>query len=121
MMTVAPPPMDPVLLAQTDSKPHGSRVERVEQLPLHAYTTSSRHAAAILAAIAFIHWWKGRGSKAHQFRQLALEAGPAYRLARLSELLNRSGSDAVSCRSPTSLLEQGAKRKFPTGRNYRSI
>ena len=31
--------------------------------------------------------------------QIALEAGPAYRLATLSELMIYSGSDAMSCRS----------------------
>jgi hypothetical protein len=47
-------PMDRVLLAQTDSKPHWSRVEWAEQLLLHAYTRSStRHSAPILTAIAF--------------------------------------------------------------------
>jgi hypothetical protein len=79
-------PMDRVLLAQTDSKPHWSRVEWAEQLLLHAYTHSStRHSAPILTAIAFINWWEGRGSKAHQFLQLALEADPDYHLARLSD------------------------------------
>lgn len=79
-------PMDRVLLAQTDSKPRWSRVEWAEQLLLHAYTHSStRHSAPILTAIAFINWWEGRGSKAHQFLQLALEADPGYHLARLSD------------------------------------
>jgi hypothetical protein len=79
-------PMDRVLLAQTNSKPHWSRVEWAEQLLLHAYTRSStRHSAPILTAIAFINWWEGRGSKAHQFLQLALEADPGYHLARLSD------------------------------------
>ncbi|MCB5293468.1 hypothetical protein BJQ90_02918 [Arthrobacter sp. SO3] len=35
-----------------------------------------------------------------KFPQLSLEAGPAYRLARLSELMIGSGSVAISCRSP---------------------
>ena len=69
-------PMDRVLLAQTNSKPHWSRVEWADQLLLHAYTRSTRHSAPIFTAIAFINWWEGRGSKAHQFRQLALEADP---------------------------------------------
>ncbi|MCB5275909.1 hypothetical protein BJG92_03463 [Arthrobacter sp. SO5] len=79
-------PMDRVLLAQTNSKPRWSRVEWAEQLLLHAYTRSSTsHSAPILTAIAFINWWEGRGSKAHQFLQLALEADPGYHLARLSD------------------------------------
>jgi hypothetical protein len=55
----------------------GPPVEWAEQLLLHAYTRSStRHSAPIVTAIAFISWWEGGGSKAHQFLQLALEAGP---------------------------------------------
>ena len=37
----------------------------------------------------------GRGSKAHQFLQLDLDADPAYRLARLSEQMIGSGLVAV--------------------------
>ncbi|MCO4239618.1 DUF4192 family protein [Pseudarthrobacter raffinosi] len=94
-------PMNRVLLAQTNSNPHWSRVKWAEQVLLHAYTRSStRHSAPILTAIAFINWWEGRGSKAHQFLQLALEADPGYHLGRLSELMICSGSVAMSCRSP---------------------
>ena len=71
-------PMDRVLLAQTHGKPQWSRVEWAQQLLLHAYTHSStKHSAPILTAIAFVNWWEGRGSKAHQFLQLALEADPS--------------------------------------------
>jgi hypothetical protein len=85
-------PMDRVLLAQTHGGPQWSRVEWAQQLLLHAYTHSStKHSAPILTAIAFVNWWEGRGSKAHQFLQLALEADPAYRLARLSDLMIGSG------------------------------
>ena len=37
------------------------------------------------------NWWEGRGSKAHQFLQLALDTDPAYRLARLSDQMIGSG------------------------------
>ncbi|MET3144155.1 MULTISPECIES: hypothetical protein [unclassified Arthrobacter] len=78
--------MDRVLLAQTHGGLQWSRVEWAEQLLLRAYTHSStRHSAPLLTAVAFINWWEGRVSKAHQFRELALEARPAYRLARLSD------------------------------------
>ena len=84
--------MDRVLLAQTHGGPQWSRVEWAQQLLLHAYTHSStKHSAPILTAIAFVNWWEGRGSKAHQFLQLALEADQAYRLARLSDLMIGSG------------------------------
>lgn len=92
--------MDRVLLAQTHSKPHCSRIEWAEQL-LHAYTRSiTRHSAPILTAIAFINWREGRGSKAHQFLQLALEAVPGYHLARLGDQMICSRSVAMLCRSP---------------------
>jgi len=79
-------------MAQTHGGPQWSRVEWAQQLLLHAYTHSStKHSAPILTAIAFVNWWEGRGSKAHQFLQLALEADPAYRLARLSDLMIGSG------------------------------
>ncbi|MBP1136514.1 hypothetical protein JOE31_002746 [Arthrobacter sp. PvP023] len=68
-------PMDRVLLGQTHGGPQWSRVEWAQQLLLHAYTHSNtKHSAPILTAIAFVNWWEGRGSKAHQFLQLALEA-----------------------------------------------
>jgi hypothetical protein len=85
-------PMDRILLAQTHGKPQWSRVEWAEQLLVHAYTHSpTKHAAPSLTAIAFINWWEGRGSKAHQFLELALEADPNYRLARLSDQMIGTG------------------------------
>lgn len=79
-------PLELVLLGQTQGKPQWSRVEWAQQLLLHAYThCSSEHSAALLTTIGYINWWEGRGSKAHQFLQLALEADPSYRLARLSD------------------------------------
>ncbi|MCB5291695.1 DUF4192 family protein [Arthrobacter sp. SO3] len=114
--------MDRILLAQTNSKPHWSRVEWAEQLLLHAYTHSStRHSAPILTAIAFINWWEGRGSKAHQFLPLALEADPGYHLARLSKLMISSGSAACHAVPPAFLHEQVSERTIRTGRNPRSI
>jgi hypothetical protein len=41
--------------------------------------------AAILTTIGYINWWEGRGSKAHQYMQLALETDPGYRFARLTD------------------------------------
>jgi hypothetical protein len=85
-------PMDRVLLAQTHRKPQWSRIEWAEQLLIHAYTHSAtKHSAPALTAIAFINWWEGRGSKAHQFLQLALEADPDYHLARLSDQMIGAG------------------------------
>ncbi len=81
-------PMERILLAQTPDKPHWSRVTWAEQVLLHAYThASTKHSAPLLTAIAYISWWEGRGSKAHQYLELALEADPSYRLAKLSDQL----------------------------------
>jgi len=58
--------------------------------PAHAYTrTSSEHAAPVLTAIGYINWWEGRGSKGHQFFELALDT--VYRIARLSDQIIGSG------------------------------
>ncbi|MDQ0691220.1 DUF4192 domain-containing protein [Arthrobacter sp. W4I7] len=85
-------PMQQILFAQTDQAPKWSRIEWAQQLLLHAYTrTSPEHAAPVLTAIGYINWWEGRGSKAHQFLQLALDTDPAYRLARLSDQMIGSG------------------------------
>jgi hypothetical protein len=79
-------PVEQVLFAQTQGKPQWERVEWAQQLLLHAYTrTNNQHAAPLLTAVGYINWWEGRGSKAHQFLQLALKADPGYRLARLSD------------------------------------
>ncbi|MFJ5698713.1 DUF4192 domain-containing protein [Arthrobacter sp. NPDC093139] len=79
-------PAHQVLFAQTQGKPQWSRIEWAQQLLLHTYTrTNNQHAAPLLTALGYIHWWEGRGSKAHQFLQLALEADPEYRLAKLSD------------------------------------
>ncbi|PNI07914.1 DUF4192 domain-containing protein [Arthrobacter sp. AFG7.2] len=85
-------PMQQILFAQTKAAPRWSRIEWAQQLLLHAYTrTSAEHAAPVLTAIGYINWWEGKGSKAHQFLQLALDSDPAYRLARLSDQMIGSG------------------------------
>jgi hypothetical protein len=85
-------PMQHILFAQTLEAPKWSRIEWAQQLLLHAYTrTSPEHAAPVLTAIGYINWWEGRGSKAHQFLQLALDTDPAYRLARLSDQMIGTG------------------------------
>lgn len=85
-------PMQQILFAQTEQAPKWPRIEWAQQLLLRAYTrTSPEHAAPVLTAIGYINWWEGRGSKAHQFLQLALDTDPAYRLARLSDQMIGSG------------------------------
>ncbi|WOC62674.1 DUF4192 domain-containing protein [Paenarthrobacter sp. AT5] len=85
-------PMQQILFAQTQAAPKWSRIEWAQQLLLRAYTrTTAEHAAPVLTAIGYINWWEGKGSKAHQFLQLALDTDPAYRLARLSDQMIGSG------------------------------
>ncbi|WP_236558674.1 DUF4192 family protein [Arthrobacter sp. 9V] len=85
-------PAHHILFAQTQTPPQWSRIEWAQQLLLHAYTrTSPQHAAPILTTIGYINWWQGRGSKAHQFMQLALDSDPAYRFARLSDQMLGAG------------------------------
>ena len=79
-------PPQHILFALTETPPQWSRIEWAQQLLLHAYTrTSPQHAAAILTTIGYINWWEGRGSKAHQYMQLALDTDPGYRFARLTD------------------------------------
>lgn len=85
-------PMERVLLAQSHSMPEWTRIEWAEQLLVHAYAHSAtKHSAPALTAVAFISWWEGRGSKAHQLLELALEADPNYRLAKLGDQMIGSG------------------------------
>ncbi|WP_454810459.1 hypothetical protein [Paenarthrobacter nitroguajacolicus] len=42
-----------------------------------------------MTTIGHINWWEGRGSKAHQYLQLALDTG--YRFARLSDQMLGAG------------------------------
>jgi len=85
-------PPQHILFAQTNTPPKWSRIEWAQQLLLHAYTrTSTQHAAPILTTIGYINWWQGRGSKAHQYMQLALDTDPGYRFARLSDQMLGAG------------------------------
>ncbi|MCD4852052.1 DUF4192 domain-containing protein [Arthrobacter sp. AK01] len=81
-----------ILFAQTETAPKWSRLEWAQQLLLHVYTrTSPQHAAPILTTIGYINWWEGRGSKAHQYMQLALDTDPGYRFARLTDQMLGAG------------------------------
>ena len=85
-------PPQHILFAQTQTAPKWSRVEWAQQLLIHAYTrTSPQHAAPILTTIGYINWWEGRGSKAHQYMQLALDTDPGYRFARLTDQMLGAG------------------------------
>ncbi|WP_185751261.1 DUF4192 family protein [Arthrobacter sp. 31Y] len=81
-----------ILFAQTSTAPNWSRIESARDLLLHTYTrTSPEHAAPILTTIGYINWWEGRGSKAHQYLQLALDTDPGYRFARLTDHMLGTG------------------------------
>ncbi|MDD7833839.1 DUF4192 domain-containing protein [Paenarthrobacter sp. AB444] len=85
-------PPEHILFAQTTTAPDWSRIERAKDLLLHTYIrTSPEHAAPILTTIGYISWWEGRGSKAHQYLQLALDTDPGYRFARLTDHMLGAG------------------------------
>ncbi|MEQ4567168.1 DUF4192 family protein [Paenarthrobacter sp. CAP02] len=85
-------PPEHILFAQTSAAPNWSRIECAKDLLLHTYIrTSPEHAAPILTAIGYINWWEGRGSKAHQYLQLALDTDPGYRFARLTDHMLGAG------------------------------
>ncbi|BCW48096.1 DUF4192 domain-containing protein [Arthrobacter sp. StoSoilB13] len=85
-------PPERILFAQTTQAPDWSRIEWAKQLLTHAYTlTAPEHAAPILTTIGYINWWEGRGSKAHQYLQLALDTDPGYRFARLTDQMLGAG------------------------------
>lgn len=74
--------MQQILFAQTKEASKWSRIKWAHQPLLHAYSRiSPEHSAPVLPVIGYINGWEGRGSKAHQFLQLALDSDPAYRLA----------------------------------------
>lgn len=89
---IAYEPPEHIFLAQTSTAPNWSRIEWAKQLLTHIYTlTAPEHAAPIPTTIGYIRWWEGRGSKAHQYLQLALDADPGYRFARLSDQMLGAG------------------------------
>lgn len=85
-------PPEHILFAQTTTAPNWSRIEWAKQLLTHTYTlTAPEHAAPILTTIGYINWWEGKGSKAHQYLQLALDTDPGYRFARLTDHMLGAG------------------------------
>jgi hypothetical protein len=81
-----------LLLAQTNQAPHWARVDRATDLLLHLYSRADRaDAAPVLTSLGVIQWWEGRGSRAHECFQRALEADPSYRLAQLSDQMVYAG------------------------------
>ncbi|MDJ0356322.1 DUF4192 family protein [Paenarthrobacter sp. PH39-S1] len=85
-------PITQILMAQTRQAPRWSRVEWAELVLMHLYThCDPSYVAAVLTAIGYISWWQGRGSKAIQFIDMALDASPQYRLAVLIRQMLRAG------------------------------
>ncbi|WP_207346386.1 DUF4192 domain-containing protein [Arthrobacter sp. E3] len=81
-----------LLLGQTKRPPQWQRVDRAQELLLHLYTRADgADAAPVLTSLGIIQWWEGKGSRAHQCFQHALEADPNYRLAQLSDQLVGAG------------------------------
>ena len=81
-----------LLLAQTKLAPHWGRVDRATDLLLHLYSRADgADAAPVLTSLGVIQWWEGRGSRAHECFQRALEVDPNYRLAQLSDQMVNVG------------------------------
>ncbi|MHA7306393.1 DUF4192 family protein [Arthrobacter sp. TMN-49] len=81
-----------LLLGQTKRPPHWQRVDRAQEVLLHLYTRADgTDAAPVLTSLGIIQWWEGKGSRAHQCFQHALEADPHYRLAQLSDQMVVAG------------------------------
>ena len=84
--------MRDLLLGQTKQAPRWDRVDRATEVLLHLYGRSDGpHAAPVLTSLGVIQWWEGRGSRAHDCFQRALEADPYYRLAQLSDQMVAAG------------------------------
>jgi hypothetical protein len=83
-------PPERILFAQTTQAPDWSGIEWAKQLLTHTYT-APEHAAPILTTIGYINWWEGRGSKAHQYLQLALDTDTGFRFARLTDHMLGAG------------------------------
>ncbi|AIY02988.1 hypothetical protein ART_3389 [Arthrobacter sp. PAMC 25486] len=81
-----------LLLGQTKRPPQWQRVDRAQELLLHLYTRADgTDAAPVLTSLGIIQWWEGKGSRARQCFQHALEADPNYRLAQLSDQMVGAG------------------------------
>ncbi|MEV8181518.1 DUF4192 domain-containing protein [Specibacter sp. NPDC078692] len=84
--------MGNLLLGQTKRPPQWQRVDRAQELLLHLYTRADGpDAAPVLTSLGIIQWWEGKGSRAHQCFQHALEADPNYKLAQLSDQMVAAG------------------------------
>jgi Domain of unknown function (DUF4192) len=91
MPAISEPPLQ-ILLAQTHHAPHWERVDWAEQVLIHLYTHyPTEHSAPVLTAIGLLSWWEGKGSKALQFTQLALELNPGFTPAHLILQMLRAG------------------------------
>lgn len=84
--------MRDLLLGQTRQVPRWGRMDRATEVLLYLYGRADGvHAAPVLTTLGVIQWWEGRGSRAHECFQRALEADPYYRLAQLSDQLVDAG------------------------------
>jgi hypothetical protein len=100
-------PMGLLLFGQSDSAPRWDRIDAAERLLLRLFSIASpQHAAAPLTLLGFIAWWKGRGSTAADFMDLALSFDPEYRLAQLMKEMLSCGLASGWARSKTQAYRQ---------------
>jgi hypothetical protein len=77
-------PMELILFGESDTGPDWDRIDTAEGLLQQLYAVAApKHAAAPLAVLGCIAWWKGKGSIASDLMDLARTFDPDYRFARL--------------------------------------
>lgn len=83
-----------LLMGQTKRPPHWQRVDRAQELLLHLHSGRRPRRCPYPDKSGIIQWWEGKGSRAHQCFQHALEADPNCRLAQLSDQMAGAGITA---------------------------
>jgi len=80
------------LMGELTEAPDWRRVDAAEATLAQLLTeTPGSHRAPLLTVTGWIHWLKGRGTRAAQYFAAALEADGSYRLARLLDQLASAG------------------------------
>ncbi|MCU6480469.1 DUF4192 domain-containing protein [Arthrobacter sp. A2-55] len=88
-------PMAATLFGATEEAPQWNRIDNSEKLLKQLLTIAAPdHAAAPLTMLGHICWWKGKGTAAANYMNVALTFDPEYHLAKLLDQL--LGAGAVS-------------------------
>ncbi|MEV7605701.1 DUF4192 family protein [Paenarthrobacter sp. NPDC089322] len=63
-----------------------------------------------------MNWWEGRGPKAHQYLQLALDTDPGHRFARLTDHMLGAGIIAAWNTNKNTAYRNGLDLQWPDPR-----